>query len=63
MYKVVIVDDEPVIVKGLKQIINWEKFGCEVAGTAESGMEGMKLINELNPDILISDISMPGTDA
>lgn len=62
MYKVVIVDDEPVIVKGLKQIINWEKFGCEVAGTAESGMEGMKLINELNPDILISDISMPGTD-
>lgn len=62
MYKVIIVDDEPVIVRGLKQIIDWKKWDCEVAGTAESGQEGMRLIEEKDPDILISDISMPGLD-
>ena len=30
MYKVLIVDDEPIIRKGLKNIINWKSFGCEV---------------------------------
>lgn len=62
MYKVIIVDDEPVIVRGLRQIIDWKKWGCEVTGTAESGQEGMRLIAEQDPDILISDISMPGLD-
>lgn len=62
MYKVIIVDDEPVIVRGLKQIIDWKKWDCEVTGTAESGQEGMRLIEEQDPDILISDISMPGLD-
>lgn len=62
MYKVIIVDDEPVIVRGLKQIIDWKKWDCEVVGTAESGQEGMRLIEEKDPDILISDISMPGLD-
>lgn len=62
MYKVIIVDDEPVIVKGLTKIIDWKKWNCEVIGTAESGQEGMKLIAEKNPDILISDICMPNLD-
>lgn len=62
MYKVVIVDDEPVIVRGLRQIIDWEKWNCEVVGTAESGQEGMKLIEQVDPDMLFSDISMPGLD-
>ena len=56
MYKVVIVDDEPVIVQGLAKMVDWERFGCEVAGSARSGAEGLKIINELNPDILFSDI-------
>lgn len=62
MYKVIIVDDEPVIVKGLTKIIDWEKWNCEVIGTAESGLEGMKLIAQMDPDILISDICMPNLD-
>lgn len=62
MYKVVIVDDEPVIVRGLTQIIDWSKWNCEVVGTAESGQEGMVLISEKKPDILFSDINMPGLD-
>ena len=62
MYKVAIVDDEPVIVRGLTKMIPWESYNCRVVGTAGDGQEGMKLIREQKPDILISDICMPGRD-
>lgn len=62
MFKVVIVDDEPIIVEGLSRSIAWKKWDCEVVGTANGGEEGMKLIEQLHPDILFSDICMPGMD-
>ena len=62
MYKVAIVDDEPVIVRGLTKMIPWESYNCRVVGTAGDGQEGMKLIREQKPDILISDICMPRID-
>lgn len=62
MYKVVIVDDEPIIVAGLQKIINWEKFDCKVVGTANDGIEGLELIRKERPDILFSDICMPNLD-
>lgn len=62
MYKVVIVDDEPIIVEGLKRIVHWEKWGCIVAGTAGSGEEGIEVIEREKPDILITDICMPQMD-
>lgn len=60
MFKVVIIDDEPIIVEGLSKVIQWEKYGCEIVGTAYDGNEGMELIEETNPDIVFSDIAMPG---
>lgn len=62
MYKVVIVDDEPVIVEGLTRGIRWEKWNCEVAATASNGQDGLNMIREKKPDILFSDICMPGLD-
>ncbi|MCR5733043.1 MAG: response regulator [Lachnospiraceae bacterium] len=62
MYKVVIVDDEPAIVTGLSKMIDWKSFRCEVAGTADSGQEGIRVIDETKPDILFTDIQMPGID-
>lgn len=59
MYKVVIIDDEPIIVKGLSQIVPWAKYDCEVVATADNGQEGLERIRELCPDIVISDIYMP----
>jgi YesN/AraC family two-component response regulator len=62
MYKVVIVDDEPIIVEGLSKTFPWEQWKCQVVGTAESGAEGIQVVNRNQPDILITDISMPEID-
>lgn len=62
MYKVVIIDDEPIIVTGLTKLVPWAAYGCEVAGTASDGQEGLELIRELRPDIVFSDIYMPKMD-
>ena len=62
MYRVVIVDDEPVIVEGLSRLLPWEKYGCEVTAKACSGTEGLEVIRREKPQILFSDICMPGLD-
>ena len=62
MYKVIIVDDEPIIVEGLQKIIEWAKWDCEIVGTAGNGMEGLELVKKLEPNILFSDISMTNMD-
>ena len=62
MYKVVIIDDEPIIVEGLSRSLPWEEWGCQVAGFAYDGLEGMELIRREKPEIIISDISMPQLD-
>lgn len=62
MYKVLLVDDEPVIVEGLSRGIPWEKWNCEVVGMAHDGLEGKKLIEELHPNIVFLDICMPEMD-
>lgn len=62
MYKVIIIDDEPVIVQGLTRSIRWEKYRCEVVGTASSGEEGLILFEQVHPDIVFSDIRMPHMD-
>lgn len=62
MYKVVIIDDEPIIVEGLSKSINWETLHCRVVGRAYSGEEGLALIKSEKPDIIFSDIRMPYMD-
>ena len=58
MYKVMIIDDEPIIVEGLSKSINWNKWDCRVVATASNGEEGMEVIRKVRPDILISDIQL-----
>ncbi|MCR5736566.1 MAG: response regulator [Eubacterium sp.] len=62
MYKVIIVDDEPIICEGLRISVKWEEYNCEVVGTAGNGLEGLELVRELHPDIIFSDISMNNMD-
>ena len=61
-YHVVIIDDEQIIVEGLRKVVKWEDFDCEVVGTARNAQSGAALIREKQPDILITDICMPGQD-
>jgi YesN/AraC family two-component response regulator len=62
MWKVVIVDDEPIIVEGLSKAIKWDDYNCTVVGFAYNGAEGLELIKKESPDIIFSDISMPNMD-
>ncbi|WP_342436564.1 response regulator transcription factor [Paenibacillus sp. FSL L8-0436] len=59
MYKVFIVDDEPFILTGLRDILDWELLGLEIVGQAENGQEALDMLREVPADILITDISMP----
>lgn len=62
MYKVMLVDDEPIIVEGLSRSIPWEKWNCKVVATAHNGLEGRRAIEEYRPDIIFMDICMPEMD-
>jgi len=62
MYKVCIVDDEPFIIEGLYDAVDWPAFGLEVVGTAENGEEALALIREKPVDLLVTDIAMPYMD-
>ena len=62
MYRVVLIDDERVIVEGLRRVIKWEDYDCEVVGTAGDAVAGAQLIRQLHPHIVFTDICMPGQD-
>ncbi|MBO5069767.1 MAG: response regulator [Roseburia sp.] len=62
MYRVMIADDEPIIVEGLSRSIAWEKWNCQVVATANDGLEGKRLVEEKRPDIIFLDICMPEMD-
>ncbi|MGB4657583.1 MAG: response regulator [Mobilitalea sp.] len=62
MFKVVIIDDEPIIVEGISRIICWDKYQCKIVATANDGIEGAEIIREHRPNIVITDISMPDVD-
>ncbi len=59
MFKVILADDEPVIIRGLKKMMDWKKLNAQIVGEAENGEELLNLIHVKNPDIIISDIAMP----
>ena len=62
MYRVVLIDDEAIIVEGLRRVVKWAQYNCEVVGTANDAAAGAELIRQLRPDILFTDIRMPGRD-
>lgn len=62
MYRVVVVDDEDVIVQGLVRTMPWAQYQCEVVATASDGVRAMETVREQQPDILFTDIQMPNMD-
>lgn len=60
MYKVLIVDDEVTIRKGLENGVDWAVLDCEIIGTAENANQALEQMKRTRPDILLSDINMSG---
>ncbi len=59
MIKIIIVDDHPIVRRGLKQIIA-EEYDMEVVGEAESAQEALALVRRIDCDAVVLDITMPG---
>lgn len=62
MYRVILIDDEQIIVKGLSRVVKWEDYHCTVVGTASNAEEGLEKIRQLKPHIVFTDIRMPDQD-
>ena len=62
LLRVLIVEDEKIIRLGLVSTIDWLSMQCSVVGSAADGTSGLQMIRELNPDVVITDIRMPGMD-
>ena len=62
MIKILVVEDENIIRKGLIGTIDWLSVGFVVAGEAINGKDGLEKIEKINPDLVITDIRMPIMD-
>ncbi|MGN7170760.1 response regulator [Paenibacillus cellulositrophicus] len=60
--KVIIVEDEPRVRKGLSEAVDWSRLGMQLVGTACNGEEGWELFQSERPDLVIADIRMPIMD-
>jgi len=62
MYKILIVDDEPLILEGLNYVINWEEHGAVIVASASNGTEALGILEQSSIHIVITDIKMPVMD-
>lgn len=62
LLKALLVDDEPNILRNLEAVIPWEDLQYEVVGLARNGSQALELVREHRPDLILSDIRMPGMD-
>lgn len=62
LYRIILVDDEEEVRKGIIRKIDWETLGFQVVGDAENGQDAMEKIEQLEPDVVMTDIRMPYMD-
>ncbi|MBD7986294.1 response regulator [Sporosarcina sp. Sa2YVA2] len=59
MYTLLIVDDEPIIIRGIRSFVNFEMLGITEVYEASNGEEALALFETHKPDIVLADINMP----
>ena len=59
MLRVLLVDDEPFILQGLRAMIDWEAEGFCIAGTVENGKQAVEFLKQESVSLIIADIRMP----
>ena len=62
MIKIMVVDDNALVRRAVCETIDWAAMGCEIEGRLTNGIEGFQYAKEHHPDIIITDIKMPGMD-
>ncbi|MBS6646203.1 MAG: response regulator [Clostridiaceae bacterium] len=62
MIRVVVVEDEFYVRKGIIQTFDWKSLDCEIVGEASNGKQGIEVVEETKPDLVIADIEMPVVD-
>ena len=62
MLKVLIVDDEPLVRRGIVLGVDWSARGCVVVGEAANGEEGLAAVERYKPNLIITDVRMPRMD-
>ena len=62
MMKVIVADDEAKVCQLICSLVDWASLDMEVAGVAHNGIEALELVETLRPDLIITDIRMPGYD-
>ena len=60
MLKMIIADDEPMIVRGIQKLVDWNSLGIEIVGQCFDSTMTLASIIQQKPDIALLDISMPG---
>ncbi len=61
-YSIIVAEDEALLLENLVKKIETANVGFEVIGAAQTGIQAYELVEELNPDVLITDIRMPAMD-
>lgn len=61
-YKLLIVDDEPLLRNAIKELLHWEEYGFTVCGEAADGETALRIMSDKAPDLLLTDVVMPGMD-
>ncbi len=61
-YTVLLVDDEEEVIHVIMKKINWEGLGFSVVGYANNGVRAFEMVEELQPDVVMTDIKMPFMD-
>lgn len=57
-YKVLLVDDDRIVLNGLRSIVDWDQLGFVIVGEASDGLQALSLIDDLQPHLVLTDIYM-----
>ena len=60
MLRVMLIDDEPLALEGLRLLIDWQSEGFQICGECASAKDALSMLRETKPNLIVTDIRMPG---
>lgn len=62
MYSLVLLDDEKIVLQGIQKVFHLEDYGFQVTGAFNNPLKALESLEELKPDLIITDVKMPQMD-